>query len=137
MWILFALLSALFASLSNIFSKIGVSGVNSNVATSVRTLIALIMSILLVFLTKAQQGYTSIDFKNWLFLILSGISIGFCWLSYHRALQLADVSKVIPLDKMSVVITLVLSALLLKEPFTLKTFLGCILLVSGILTIIS
>ena len=118
MWFLFALLSALFAALTSILAKVGIEGVNSNLATAVRTVIVVAMAWGMVFLTDAQGGIADISRRSWLFLILSGAATGASWLCYYRALQLGEVSKVVPIDKLSVVITLVMAALILHEKFT-------------------
>ena len=118
MWAVFAILSAVFAALTSILAKVGIDGVNSNLATAIRTLVVLIMAWGMVFMTNTQNGITSISNKSWIFLILSGICTGLSWLCYYRALQMGEVSKVVPIDKMSVVITLVLSFIFLHEKFT-------------------
>ena len=115
MWAVFAILSAVFAALTSILAKVGIDGVNSNLATAIRTLVVLIMAWGMVFMTNTQNGITSISNKSWIFLILSGICTGLSWLCYYRALQMGEVSKVVPIDKMSVVITLVLSFIFLHE----------------------
>ena len=133
MWFIFALLSALFAALTSILAKVGIEGVNSNLATAIRTLVVLVMAWGMVFLTGAQGGISSIDKKSWLFLILSGLATGASWLFYYRALQIGEASRVAPVDKLSVVITLVLAALLLHEKLTLKSAGGAILITAGTL----
>ena len=134
MWFVFALLSAVFAALTSILAKIGIDGVNSNLATAIRTVIVVLMSWGMVFLTHAQSGITEISKKSWLFLILSGLATGVSWLCYYRALQMGEASKVIPIDKLSVVFTLVLAFVFLHEEFTIKSLAGCILI--GIGTVI-
>ena len=134
MWFVFAILSAIFAALTSILAKIGIDGVNSNLATAIRTVIVVLMSWGMVFLTHAQSGITEISKKSWLFLILSGLATGVSWLCYYRALQMGEASKVIPIDKLSVVFTLVLAFVFLHEEFTIKSLAGCILI--GIGTVI-
>ena len=133
MWLLFALLSAVFAALTSILAKIGIEGVNSNLATAIRTVVVLAMAWGMVFLTGSQGGIASIGRKSWLFLILSGLATGASWLCYYRALQLGEASKVVPIDKLSVVITLVLAFVFLHEPFTAKSLVGCVLITAGTL----
>lgn len=134
MWFLFAVLSAVFAALTSILAKVGIAGVDSNLATAIRTMVAVVMAWGMVFLTHVQGGISEISKKSWLFLILSGLATGASWLCYYRALQMGDVSKVVPIDKLSVVITLVLAFVFLHEEFTAKSLLGCILI--GVGTII-
>ena len=134
MWFVFALLSAIFAALTSILAKIGIDGVNSNLATAIRTVIVVLMSWGMVFLTHAQSGITEISKKSWLFLILSGLATGVSWLCYYRALQMGEASKVVPIDKLSVVFTLVLAFVFLHEEYTIKSLAGCILI--GIGTVI-
>ncbi len=134
MWFLFAILSAIFAALTSILAKIGIADVNSNLATAIRTVVVVIMSWGMVFLTNSQGGINDISKKSWLFLILSGLATGASWLCYYRALQIGDASKVVPIDKLSVVITLILAFVFLHEEFTLKSLIGCILI--GIGTIV-
>ena len=131
MWFVFAILSAIFAALTSILAKIGIDGVNSNLATAIRTVIVVLMSWGMVFLTHAQSGITEISKKSWLFLILSGLATGVSWLCYYRALQMGEASKVIPIDKLSVVFTLVLAFVFLHEEFTIKSLAGCILIGIG------
>ena len=131
MWFAFALLSALFAALTSILAKVGVEGVNSNLATAIRTVVVVIMSWGMVFLTNAQGGITDISKKSWLFLILSGLATGASWLCYYKALQIGEASKVVPVDKLSVVFTLVLAFIFLHEQFTAKSLIGCILIGMG------
>lgn len=136
MWFVFALLSAVFAALTSILAKIGIEGVASNLATAIRTVVVLVMSWGMVFLTNAQGGITGISRKSWLFLILSGLATGASWLCYYRALQIGDASKVVPIDKLSVVITLVLAFVFLHEQFTVKSLLGCALIGAGTLLMV-
>jgi transporter family protein len=136
MWLLFASLSALFAALTSILAKIGIEGVNSNLATALRTVVVVVMAWGMVFLTHAQSGLGEISRKSWLFLILSGLATGASWLCYYRALQLGEASKVVPIDKLSVVLTLVLAFVFLHEEFTPKALLGCILLGAGTLVLV-
>lgn len=136
MWMVFALLSAIFAALTSILAKIGIEGVNSNLATAIRTVVVVIMAWGMVFLTHAQSGLQSISRKSWIFLILSGLATGASWLCYYKALQMGEASKVVPIDKLSVVITLVLAFVFLHEEFTLKSLLGCILIGAGTLVMV-
>ena len=136
MWFLFAMLSAIFAALTSILAKIGIDGVNSNLATAVRTVVVLIMAWGMVFLTNAQKGIGEISRKSWMFLILSGLATGASWLCYYKALQTGEASKVVPVDKLSVVITLVLAYVFLHETFTMKSFIGCILIGAGTLLMV-
>lgn len=133
MWLLFALLSAVFAAVTSIFAKIGIDGVNSHLATAIRTVVVVLMAWLIVFITGAGHGVCDISKKSWLFLILSGLATGISWLCYYRALQLGEVSKVVPIDKLSVILTLVLSFVFLHERFTVKSFIGCLLIGAGTL----
>ncbi len=133
MWLLFALLSSVFAALTSIFAKIGIDGVNSNLATAIRTIIVLIMAWGMVFLTGAQSGMADISRKSWIFLIVSGIMTGASWLCYYKALQLGDVSKIVPIDKLSGVLTIILAFIFLHEEFTAKSVIGCILIGAGTL----
>ena len=128
MWLLFALLSSVFAALTSIFAKIGIDGVNSNLATAIRTIIVLIMAWGMVFLTGAQSGMADISRKSWIFLIVSGIMTGASWLCYYKALQLGNVSKIVPIDKLSGVLTIILAFIFLHEEFTVKSVIGCILI---------
>ena len=121
MWFIFALLSAVFAALTSILAKIGIDGVNSNLATAIRTIVVLVMAWGMVFLTNAQIAITEISIKSWLFLILSGLATGASWLCYYYALQIGDVSKVVPIDKLSVIITLLLAFVCLHEQFTVRS----------------
>ena len=131
MWMIFALLSAVFAALTSILAKIGIENVNSNLATAVRTVVVVIMAWGMVFLTNTQSGITEISRKSWLFLILSGLATGASWMCYYKALQMGDASKVVPIDKLSVVITLVLAFVFLHEQFTMKSLIGCVLIAAG------
>ena len=131
MWMIFALLSAVFAALTSILAKIGIENVNSNLATAVRTVVVVIMAWGMVFLTNTQSGITEISRKSWLFLILSGLATGASWMCYYKALQMGDASKVVPIDKLSVVITLVLAFVFLHEQFTVKSLIGCVLIAAG------
>ena len=136
MWFWFALGSAVFAALTSILAKIGIEGVNSNLATALRTGVVLLMSWGMVFLTNAQTGLSSISRKSWLFLILSGLATGASWLCYYRALQIGEASKVVPIDKLSTVITLILAFVLLHEDFTMKSAVGCVLIGAGTLVMV-
>lgn len=136
MWFVFALLSAVFAALTSILAKIGIDGVNSNLATAIRTVVVVVMSWGMVFLTHAQRGISAISRKSWFFLIVSGLATGASWLCYYKALQLGSASKVVPVDKLSVVITLVLAFVFLHEEFTVKSMLGCTLIGSGTLLMV-
>lgn len=136
MWFIFALLSAVFAALTSILAKVGIDGVNSNLATAIRTVVVVIMAWGMVFLTHSQSGITEISRKSWLFLILSGLATGASWLCYYRALQIGDASKVVPIDKLSVVITLVLAFIFLHEEFKVKSLIGCILIGIGTLVMV-
>ena len=136
MWFWFALGSAVFAALTSILAKVGIEGVDSNLATAIRTLVVVGMAWGMVFLTHAQNGLAAVSQKSWVFLILSGLATGASWLCYYKALQLGEVSKVVPIDKLSVVITLVLAALLLHEEFTAKSLLGCALIGAGTLLMV-
>ena len=136
MWFVFALLSAIFAALTSILAKIGIDGVNSNLATAIRTVVVVVMAWGMVFLTNAQTGIFSISRKSWMFLILSGLATGASWLCYYRALQIGDASKVVPVDKLSVVITLILAFVFLHEQFSVKSVIGCILIGAGTLVMV-
>ena len=136
MWFVLALLSAIFAALTSILAKVGVEGVNSNLATAIRTVVVVVMAWGMVFLTNAQKGIVAISKRSWVFLILSGLATGASWLCYYRALQLGDASKVVPIDKLSVVITLVLSFVFLHEQFTTRSLAGCILIGIGTLIMV-
>ena len=136
MWALFALGSAVFAALTSILAKIGIDGVNSNLATAIRTIVVLIMAWGMVFLVGAQSGISEISGRSWIFLILSGLATGASWLCYYRALQLGDASKVVPIDKLSVVITLILAFVFLHEEFTAKLAIGAVLITIGTLVMV-
>jgi bacterial/archaeal transporter family protein len=131
MWFIFAILSAIFAALTSILAKIGIKGVNSNLATAVRTIVVVLMAWLMVFVTGSQNGFMDISKKSWIFLILSGLATGASWLCYYKALQIGEASKVVPIDKLSIVITVALAFLFLGEQITLKTLIGCSLIVAG------
>ena len=136
MWFILALASSVFAALTSIFAKIGISGVNSNLATAIRTGVVLVMSWGMVFLTNAQTGIGEISKRCWTFLILSGLATGASWLCYYKALQIGKASKVIPIDKLSVVIAVILAAILLHEQFTPKSIIGCGLIAIGTLLMV-
>ena len=136
MWFILALASSIFAALTSILAKIGIDGVNSNLATAIRTVVVLVMSWGMVFLTNAQGGITEISRRSWVFLVLSGLATGASWLCYYKALQLGEASKVVPIDKLSVVITMILAALILHEQFTAKSIVGCVLIAVGTLLMI-
>ena len=136
MWFVFAVLSAVFAALTSILAKVGIEGVNSNLATAIRTVVVLIMAWGMVFLTNTQGGISDISKKSWLFLILSGLATGASWLCYYRALQIGEASKVVPIDNLSVVITLVLAFVFLHEKITTNSLIGCILIALGTLLMV-
>jgi len=136
MWVLFALLSALFAAVTSILAKIGIENVNSNLATAIRTAVVLVMSWGIVFITGKQHGIQDITAKSWLFLALSGVATGLSWLCYYRALQIGEVSKVMPIDKFSVVIGMVLAFVILRESFDFKAILGGLLIAAGTLVLV-
>ena len=136
MWLLFALGSSIFAALTSILAKLGIEGVNSTLATAIRTVVVLVMSWGMVFLTNSQGGVTEISRRSWIFLILSGLATGASWLCYYRALQTGEASKVVPIDKLSVVITMILAAAILREQFTPRSILGCVLIGAGTLLIV-
>lgn len=136
MWFVFALLSAVFAALTSVLAKVGIEGVDSNLATAIRTVVVVVMAWGMVFLTGAQVGISGIGKKSWLFLILSGLATGASWLCYYRAIQLGEVSKVVPIDKLSVVITLILAFVFLREEFTMKSLIGCVLIGAGTLVMV-
>ena len=136
MWFVLALLSAVFAALTSILAKVGIDGVNSNLATAIRTVVVVVMAWGMVFLTNAQSGIAEISKKSWLFLILSGLATGASWLCYYKALQIGEASKVVPVDKLSVVITLVLAFVFLREKATPKSILGCVLIGLGTLLMV-
>ena len=136
MWFVFALLSAVFAALTSILAKVGIEGVNSNLATALRTLVVLAMAWMMVFVTNAQGGIGAISRKSWLFLILSGLATGAFWLCYYKALQIGEASKVVPIDKLSIVFTLVLAWTFLHEQVNAKSIFGCLLIVAGTLVMV-
>ena len=136
MWFVFALLSAVFAALTSILAKVGIEGVNSNLATDLRTLVVLAMAWMMVFVTNAQGGIGAISRKSWLFLILSGLATGASWLCYYKALQIGEASKVVPIDKLSIVFTLVLAWTFLHEQVNAKSIFGCVLIVAGTLVMV-
>lgn len=136
MWMVFALLSAVFAALTSILAKIGIEGVNSNLAIAIRTVVVVVMAWGMVFLTHTQSGIVEISRRSWVFLILSGLATGASWLCYYRALQIGDASKVVPIDKLSVVITLVLAFVFLHEEFNTKSLIGCVLIGAGTLLMV-
>lgn len=136
MWLIFAVLSSVFAALTSILAKIGIDGVNSNLATAIRTVVVLIMAWGMVFITSSQTGISDISKKSWIFLILSGMATGASWLCYYKALQMGTVSKVAPIDKLSIVITIVLAFILLHEQFTTKSIIGCTLIAAGTLLMV-
>ena len=136
MWFWFALGSAVFAALTSILAKVGIEGVGSNLATAIRTMVVVVMAWLMVFLTHQQIGLKEISHKSWLFLILSGLATGVSWLCYYKALQMGETSKVVPIDKLSVVITLVLAFVFLHEKFTAKSLIGCVLIGAGTLLMV-
>ena len=136
MWLVLALLSAIFAALTSILAKVGIDGVNSNLATALRTVVVVIMAWGMVFLTNAQAGLSAISRKSWIFLILSGLATGASWLCYYKALQIGEASKVVPVDKLSVVFTLILAFVFLHEQFTIKSVLGCLLIGAGTLLMV-
>ncbi len=131
MWFVFALLSSVFAALTSIFAKIGIDGINSNLATAIRTTVVLVMVWLMVFLTGGKGGISEISRRGWIFLILSGLATGASWLCYYKALQIGDVSKVVPIDKLSVVITILMAFIFLHEQFTVKALIGAVLITVG------
>ena len=136
MWMILALASSLFAALTSILAKIGIDGVNSNLATAIRTGVVLLMSWGMVFLTNTQTGLADISRRSWLFLILSGLATGASWLCYYKALQIGEASKIVPIDKLSVVITMVLAAVILHEQFTVKSIIGCLFITFGTLLMV-
>lgn len=136
MWLILAVLSAVFAALTSILAKVGINGVDSNLATAIRTMVVVVMSWVMVFITNAQSGFSEISRKSWVFLVLSGLATGASWLCYYKAIQLGDVSKVVPIDKLSVIITLVLAFVFLHESFTLKSAIGCVLIGAGTLIMV-
>ncbi len=136
MWIVFAILSAVFAAITSILAKIGIDGVNSNLATAIRTIVVVVFAWVMVFLTHAESGINEISRKSWLFLILSGLATGASWLCYYKALQMGEASKVVPIDKLSVVITLILAFVFLHEEFTVRSAIGCVLIAAGTLVMV-
>ena len=136
MWFLFAILSAVFAALTSILAKVGIEGVDSNLATAIRTCVVVVMAWVMVFITIAQGGISSISRKSWIFLVLSGLATGASWLCYYKALQMGEASKVVPIDKLSVVITLVLAFVFLHEEFTVRSLIGCLLIGAGTLIMV-
>lgn len=136
MWLLFALLSSVFAAVTSILAKVGIENVNSNLATAIRTLVVVAMSWLMVFVTGSQSGITSISRKSWVFLILSGLATGASWLCYYKALQTGSVSKVVPIDKLSIVFTIILAFIFLREPVNAKSVIGCALIAAGTLIMV-
>ena len=136
MWFLFALGSSVFAALTSILANIGIDGVNSTLATAIRTIVVLLMSWGMVFLTNTQGGMIEISRKSWIFLILSGVATGASWLCYYKALQMGEASRVIPVDKLSIIITMVMAAVILHEPFTVRSALGCVLIGAGTLLMV-
>ena len=136
MWLIYAVLAAVFAAATSLLAKAGIEGVNSHLATAIRTVVALVMAWGMVFLTDAQTGIGDISRRSWLFLILSGLATGLSWLCYYKALQLGEVTKVVPIDKLSVVITLVLAFFLFHEPFTWKSAMGIVLITAGTLVMV-
>lgn len=136
MWLVFALLSAIFAALTSILAKVGIEGVNSTLATAIRTGVVLLMAWGMVFLTDTQGGISGISGKSWLFLILSGLATGASWLCYYKALQMGEASKVVPVDKLSVIFTLVLAFVFLREKFTPKSLISCMLIGAGTLLMV-
>ena len=136
MWFVYAISASVFAALTSVLAKVGIDGVNSNVATAIRTVVVVLMSWGMVFFTNAQGSIADITRKSWIFLILSGLATGLSWLCYYKALQMGEVSKVVSIDKLSVVLTLILSFIFLHEEFTFRSLLGCILLTAGTLVMI-
>lgn len=136
MWLVLALLSAVFAALTSILAKVGIDGVNSNLATAIRTIVVVVMAWMMVFVTRTQGQITEISKKSWMFLILSGLATGASWLCYYKALQLGKASKVVPIDKLSIVLTLILAFVFLHEEFTRKSIIGCILIGAGTLLMV-
>lgn len=131
MWLILAIASSIFAALTSILAKVGINGVNSNLATAIRTFVVLIMSWGMVFITNAQNGIMDISRRSWIFLILSGLATGASWLCYYKALQMGEASKVVPIDKLSIVITMILAGVILHEQFTPKSIVGCVLITTG------
>ena len=135
-WVIFAFLSAVFAALTSILAKVGIEGVNSNLATAVRTAVVLAMAWGMVFITNAQHGIMVISKKSWVFLVLSGLATGASWLCYYKALQAGEASKVVPIDKLSVVITLILAVIFLHENINVKSIIGALLITAGTLCMV-
>ncbi len=136
MWFVYAIMSAVFAALTSILAKVGISGVNSNLATAIRTAVVLVFAWVMVFVTNNQGGIMHIGKRSWIFLLLSGFATGISWLCYYKALQMGDASKVVPIDKLSVVITLILAFVFLHEQFTVKSFLGMVFITAGTLIMV-
>ncbi len=136
MWLIFALLSSVFAALTSILAKIGIENVNSNLATAIRTVVVVAMAWIMVFLTHEQGGVSEISTKSWIFLILSGLATGASWLCYYKAIQIGEVSKVVPIDKLSVIITLIFAFIFLHEQLTIRSIIGCILITAGTLLMV-
>lgn len=136
MWLVLAIGSAVFAALTSILAKIGIDGVDSTLATAIRTIVVVLLSWGMVFITNTQNGVFEITKKSWVFLILSGLATGLSWLCYYKAIQLGSVSKVVPIDKMSTVLSIILAVVILHEQFTVKTLIGCILLTAGTLVMV-
>jgi len=136
MWMIFAIGSAVFAALTSILAKIGIDGVGANLATAIRTVVVVLMAWVMVFVTNQQAGITEISKRSWIFLILSGLATGASWLCYYKALQMGEASKVVPIDKMSVVLTLILAFVFLHEQFTVKSLIGCVLITAGTLVMV-
>lgn len=136
MWLIFAILSSVFAALTSVLAKVGIEDVDSNLATAIRTVVVVVMAWAMVFITNAHTGISNIDKKSWIFIILSGIATGASWLFYYKALQMGDVSKVVPIDKLSVVITMVLAFVFLHEKFTPKSIIGAVLITAGTLLMV-
>ncbi len=136
MWLVYAVLSAVFAALTSILAKVGIDGVNSNLATGIRTIVVLAMAWVMVFITNAQSGIADISKRSWIFIVLSGLATGTSWLCYYKALQMGEASKVVPIDKLSVVLTLVLAFVFLHEQFTWKSAVGSLLITVGTLIMV-
>ncbi|MGN1113534.1 MAG: EamA family transporter [Oscillospiraceae bacterium] len=136
MWLIFALLSSVFAALTSILAKVGIENVNSNLATAIRTVVVVAMAWIMVFLTHEQGGIAEISTKSWIFLILSGLATGASWLCYYKAIQIGEVSKVVPIDKLSVIITLIFAFIFLHEQLTIRSIIGCILITAGTLLMV-
>ena len=136
MWLILAIGSAVFAALTSILAKIGIDGVDSTLATAIRTVVVVLLSWAMVFITNTQNGIFAISKKSWIFLILSGLATGLSWLCYYKAIQMGSVSKVVPIDKMSTVLSIILAVVILHEQLTIKTVIGCILLTAGTLVMV-